>query len=213
MRTVSCGTEPRCRAGAPSGVGHVGVAAPLAPEGAFRAVARNEHRVIAHGPQTLGDAGNQRGLVALRKIGPANGTGKQHVADKGALGLGGIKHHVARRVARAVAHGQFTLPYPHRVSILQPPRGLECLRGRKAKHLALLRQAVNPELVARVRTDDGQLQPLGQLACATGMVNMRMGQQNLRELQAQALDLGQHPVQVTAGIDDCSLLGLVAPDQ
>jgi hypothetical protein len=45
-------------------------------------MSRNEHRVIAHGPQALRDAGNQGVVVALRKVSAANATGKQHIAHK-----------------------------------------------------------------------------------------------------------------------------------
>jgi len=70
-----------------SRIGHIRVAAPLAPERALGAVAGNEHRVIAHRPQAILDAGDQRVMVALREIGATNGTGKQHITDKGPLGL------------------------------------------------------------------------------------------------------------------------------
>ena len=62
---------------------HVGVAAALASEAAFRAMAGDKHRVIAHGPELLLDAGNQRVVIALRKIGAAYRAGKQHIADEG----------------------------------------------------------------------------------------------------------------------------------
>lgn len=48
---------------------HIRVAAPFPPERALGAVAGDEHRVITHWPQALFDAGNQRVMVALRKIG------------------------------------------------------------------------------------------------------------------------------------------------
>jgi hypothetical protein len=52
-------------------------------------VTGDEHRVVAHGPQALGDA-----------------AGKQYVTYKSAFQLWRIKHHMARGVARAVAHLQ-----------------------------------------------------------------------------------------------------------
>ena len=61
---------------------------------------------MAHGPQTLSDAGDQIVVIALRKIGAANAARKQHIAHKSALDFGRIKHHMAGRVARAVAHLQ-----------------------------------------------------------------------------------------------------------
>ena len=131
---------------------------------------RNEHRGVAHGPEALGDAVDQLLVVALGEIGAADAAGKQHVTDKGALDLRGVEHHVARCVARAMAHLQRLVADLHGIAIVQPARRREMLRGRKTKHRALLRQAINPELVPRVRADDGQLQPLGQLARAARMV-------------------------------------------
>jgi hypothetical protein len=44
----------------------------------------------------------------------------------------------------------FNVAFPmlHRVTVGQPARGLEGVGMRKAEHLALLRQAVDPELVS-----------------------------------------------------------------
>jgi len=77
----------------------------------------------------------------------------------------------------------------------------------------LLGQAVNPELVARVRANDGQAQTFGQLARATGVVNMGVGEPDLFELEAQPFDLCQDFVQITTWVNDRRLQGLVAPDQ
>jgi len=49
---------------------------------------------------------------------------------------------------------------------VQPARGRERHGGRKAEGRALLRQAVDPELVARVRADDGDAQVVRELTRA-----------------------------------------------
>jgi hypothetical protein len=71
----------------------------------------------------------------------------------------------------------------HRVAIGQPARGREGVGMRKAEHLALLRQAVDPELVARVRADDGQVQLIGQLGGAAGVVDVGVRQPDLLQRQ------------------------------
>lgn len=73
-------------------------------------MAGNEHRVVAHGPQALRDAVYQMLVIALREVGAANAAGKQYIADKRAVHLGRIKHHVARRVARARRTESVCLP-------------------------------------------------------------------------------------------------------
>jgi hypothetical protein len=69
-------------------------------------MAWNEHRVIAHGPQTLRDAGNQGVVIALWKISSANAARKQNIAHKGTLYFRRVKNHMTWRVARAMSHVQ-----------------------------------------------------------------------------------------------------------
>lgn len=196
-----------------SGASHVGVAFAFAPKGALRPVAGNEYRVVAHGPQALGDAGDQRVVVALRKIGAANGTCKQHITDKRAVDLGRVKHHMAWRVAGAMAHVQRAVAHGDGVAVVQPACRREDVCGRKTKHLALLRQTVNPELVARVGADDGDVECLRQLGRATGVVDVGVGLPDLGQRHPPLFHLGQQPVQVATRVDDGGLLGLIAPEK
>jgi hypothetical protein len=101
----------------------------------------------------------------------------------------------------------------HRVAALQPACRREGLGRFKAEHLRLLRQPIDPELVTRVRADDGQLHLTRQRAGATGVVDVRMGQQDLRQRQLQGLGRGPDARQVATGVDDGGLQGLVAPDE
>ena len=80
-------------------------------------MAGNEHRVVAHGPQALGDAVNQILVIALRKIGAAYAAGKQHITHKRAFQFGRIKHHMTRGVSRAVAHLQAVCAQAHSVAV------------------------------------------------------------------------------------------------
>jgi hypothetical protein len=86
------------------------------------------------------------------------------------------------------------------------------LGRRKAKHLALLRQAVDPILIPRMRADDGQLQASRQLTRAARVVDVGVGEPNLRQLETALADLGQQAIQLTTWINDSSLPGLVAPN-
>ena len=83
---------------------HIRVAHSFTSKGAFRSVPWNEHRVVTHGPQALGDAVDQVLVVASWKIGTAYAASKQHITDKSTLDLWRIKHHMTGRVTRAVAH-------------------------------------------------------------------------------------------------------------
>jgi len=139
----------------------------------------DEHRLVAHGPQALDDAVDQILVVAHREIRAADAARKQHIAHKGPVDLRRMEHHMPGRVPWAVAHGQRLIANLYLVAIRQPARGREMLRRRKAEHRALLRQPVNPELVARVRPHDGQPQTRGQLARAPRMVDVRMREPDL----------------------------------
>jgi len=84
---------------------------------------------------------------------------------------------------------------------------------RKTKHGALLRQAVNPKLIALVRPHNGQLQALRQLARAARMVDMRMGEPNGLQIQPQSRYFGKDSIQIATRVNHGSLLGLAAPQQ
>lgn len=173
----------------------------------------DEHRLVSHGPQPLRDAVDQILVVAHREIRAADAARKQHVAHKGPVDLRRMEHHMPRRVPGAVAHGQRLVANLHRVAIRQPARGREMLRRRKTKHRALLRQPVNPELIARVWTHDGQPQTRGQFARAPRMVDVCVREPDLRQREAQALHLGQQHLQVAPWVDHSGLLRGIAPDE
>jgi len=77
----------------------------------------------------------------------------------------------------------------------------------------LLRQAVDPELVARVRTDDGDAQALRELTRAAGVVNVRVREPDLRGLDAQAPGFGKQLINVAARVDERRLVRGVAPER
>jgi len=176
-------------------------------------MARNENRCIPHGPQALDDAGNQCRVVTLRQIGSANRASKQHVTHKSAVRLGAVEHHMAGRVTWAVPHLQRALAQGHRVVVGQPARRREGHRLGKAEHLALCRQAVDPELICLLWADDGQMELRRQLTGTAGMIDVRMGKPDLAKRQSMLLHSSQQRVKITARVDECGLQRLVAPDE
>ena len=196
-----------------SGPADIRVQLALAAEAAFRAMAGDEDRLVAHGPQTLHDGVDQLLMVALGEVRAAYAAGKQHIADKGAVDLRRVEDHMAGRVAGAVAHVQRFLADGHGVAVMQPARGHKGVGVGKAEHGALLGQAVDPELVAFMRADDGQGVLGRELAGASGMVDMGVGDPDGLEIQAQALRLPLDLLDITTGVDDGRIHGLVAPDE
>ena len=83
----------------------------------------------------------------------------------------------------------------------------------KAEHGALLGQTVDPELVALMRANDGQLVLGRQLAGAARVVDMGVGDPDGLEIQAQALHLPLDLLDISARVDDGRIHGLVAPDE
>ena len=175
-------------------------------------MAGDEHGLVAHRPQALDDAVDQILVVALREVGAADAAGQQHIAHKRPINLRSVEHHMAGRVARAVAHLESLVANVHRIAIGQPARGREVLRGWKSEHRALLGQAVNPELIARMRANDGQRQPLCKLARAARMVDVRVREPDLFEREAQPCNGGQQGVQVAARVHHGGLVCGVTPD-
>ena len=197
----------------PSDIPHIRVRLAFTPEGAFRAMPGNEHSVIAHGPQPLGDAGDKIIVIALRKIGAPDAAGKQHIAHKSTLDLWRIKHHMARRVSWAVAHLQGVRTQRDGVAIGQPARGLEDPRRRKAIGRRRSRQAIDPELVRRVRPDDRQAaQLLSQVGRARCVVHVAVRDPDLFELEVQSFDGAQQQVKVTARVHHSRLTRLIVPN-
>jgi hypothetical protein len=110
-----------------------------------------------------------------------------------------------------MAHRQRLFADGHGVAVGQPARRREGLGRRKAEHAALLRQAVDPELVARMRPDDGQRQAAREFAGAARVVDVRMREPDLLERDAELVDGCEQPVEIAAGVDDRGLLRGVAP--
>jgi hypothetical protein len=57
------------------------------------------------------------------------------------------------------------------------------------KHAALIGQAINPKLIAWVRAHDRQIQIARQDSRAACVINVRVGEPNLLELQTALLNL------------------------
>ena len=173
----------------------------------------NKHGLIAHRPQAPDDAGNQRVVLALRQIGAANGAGKQHIAHKSTTNFGRMKHHMAGRMAGAVVNSQRAVTDRDAITVKQPARGRERLSRGQAKHLALLGQAIDPELVGRMRANDGQCELVRQLSGAARMINMGMGEPYLRQRQAPAPDFCAQQIEIATGVNNGRPQGLVTPDK
>ncbi len=173
----------------------------------------NEHRVIAHGPELAGDAVEQLLMIAAGKIGAADRPGEQHIAHPATPRLGLVEHHMARRVARAMPHGEGQRTELQGVAIGQPAVGRERLGGRKAEPLRLLRQGVDPELIARMRADDGHARALRYFRRGARVVDVRVSQPDRAQRHAGLDHRLQQTIHLAAGIGENRLLRGVIPHE
>jgi hypothetical protein len=151
-------------------------------------------------------------VVAAWKIRAPDGACEQHVADdreaRGAI----EEHDMPWGVTGAVLHFELDLADGDDVAIVQPARRDETFAVTKAVVAGVLRDQVDPELVAFMRAFDRQMAAARELGRRRGMIDMGMGQQDLLEGQAFFLDHGQHFVEIPAGIDDGGAARPLAPD-
>ena len=98
---------------------------PLVAERGHRPVAGDEADVVAIGPQTPGDRRDQRVEVAARKVGAADRSLEQHVADEGDPQVRIDEDHVAGRVPGAMPHRERDVADADRVAVLEPAVGFE----------------------------------------------------------------------------------------
>ena len=71
-----------------------------------------------------------------------------------------------------VQHIHFDMAKTHAIALLQPAIRRKSTYPGKAEHFALLRHAVNPELIFTLRAFNRQGKPIGEFGNGTGMVDM-----------------------------------------
>src|SRR4051794_18386772 len=111
-------------------------------------------------------------MVAARKIRAADRAGEQHVADEGQLVRRRKKDYVSGRVTGTMAHFELAIAKTHTITVVEPLVGHEALAMRKAERAALFGETVDPELIARMRTDDRQLAAARQLRGRPGVIDV-----------------------------------------
>ena len=119
---------------------------------------RDEAHRVTERKQARANRAEQRGVIAAGEIRAAHRSLEQDVANYGQLGGLVKKDHMARGVAGAVYDLQQLFTHRNRVAVFEPAGGGEGLGQGQSEHLGLLGQCVEPELVAEVGPDDGDVQ-------------------------------------------------------
>ena len=179
---------------------------------AVRAVPRQEGRVATKRPQLLRDRIEQLLVIAARKVGAADRSLEQHIADDRQLRRSMVKHHMTGRVAGAVDHVERQFAHRHRVAMLQPAVRREAFCDHPPARAVII-QLVDPEAVILVRAFDFEAQLLGQHPGLPAMVEMPVGDEDLLQRDACLGDALLELVEIPARIDQRAFHGLSAPDQ
>lgn len=159
------------------------------------------------------DGVEQVAMTAARQVRPTDRPREQDVSDLSQTLYPINEDDVPRCVARAVNDGQRLPPDRYDVVIVEP--AIRCQRWHRwqSEHLTLDRQRIQQECVVTVRTDHRDPQLSSKGAGAADMVDVPVGQQDLLHRQARFGHGLADEVNVTAGIYDCPLERLVAPQE
>lgn len=176
-------------------------------------MAGDERDVVPQRKQPLPDRGDQRIVIAPGKIGPADTSLEENIADERGGGLPMEKDDVPRRVAGTVDNVEAQIADRNRVAIGKPLVGLEGFGGRKTEHGCLLRKQVEPEAVVAMRPDNGDLVHRRQFRRRSYMIQVTMGEQDLIELHLLPFDGVAQTVDFAARVDQCGPAGTFTPEE
>ena len=172
----------------------------------------NEGDIVAQGEQAFLDRSEQGFVIATREIRPSNRALEQDVSDLGQPARCVEEDDMTRGVARAMQYVKHDLTKRHLIAILQPARRRKTAHIRKAKHFALLRHAIDPELVFRMRSFDRHPGLLGQGRNPAGMINMAVRHQNFGQGQLFVGQDSPNTLNVTARINHGRLPRCLTPE-
>jgi len=165
-------------------------------------------RIVAERKEHRADGRHERLVIAAGQIGPSDRAGKERVADEqifsGLSFLANLQTHAARAVTRRVIGTRFAVAERDRL-----PLGVEAVDPRQAldaqsEHRALLRGGlVEKEIVAM--QVHGHVERTLRCGDAGHMIDMRVGQKNVPDVERLLLDERQQPVHFVSRIDQNGL--------
>ena len=115
-------------------------------------MARNEAEVPAQRPELRRDRMNQCRQVAARKVGTANRTLEQHIANENHPVLMLDEDHMTGRMSGTVPDFESDVADMNLISGIEITVGHKRLQYRKSELPALFRKLINPELIVCVWT-------------------------------------------------------------
>jgi hypothetical protein len=138
---------------------------------------RNECNVIAQGPELRDNGFNKGVVIAAREIRTADRSLENNISDGSELRRLVEEDDMSRRVARAVAHGQCLLPDGDGVVAIEPTVGREGT-GVDAVFFARFLDLVDPKLIFRMRSFDGEVEAFRKFGDAARVIDVSMGDED-----------------------------------
>ena len=175
-------------------------------------MARNKGDVIAQRKELFPDTRDQLLVITAGEISAADRTLEEHISDPGDLLWLIEEYDMTRCVPRTVDHMEFLLANSHYISLLQPTVRKKRISRGKTRHLAGLREPLQPELVFAVRALNWHLQlPAQNIRCGT-VVQMGVRENNFFDAGIHLLDSGQDALYISTGIHYCRPAGILTFD-
>ena len=186
-------------------------------------MAAHEGDLVVERQELARDRIQQGRGIAVWKVGAADRSAEQDVADDRERQVGRDEHEMTGRVAGTVQDVEFGPGDLDPLALGQPAVGRDRGTVLDAELHRLMRQPVQQEGIAPIGTYHrnrrgtfraGRVQLVAQGRGTGGVVDMAMGQKDLVDLHAVARDRGQDHRHVTARVDDGAAAGrLVEEDR
>ena len=173
----------------------------------------DEVDVIAQGKQLGLNRVDERVVVAVGKIGPADRAAKQHIANEGEFLGPVVKHDRARRVTGAMENLEGVTGDCDGIAVVEPAVGRDVARAFDAVGRPLLRQTVEQEFIGRMRAFDLDAELGAQFISPAGVIDVAVGQQDFFDCDARLLDGVGNGIEIATGIDDRADFRGFIPDQ
>lgn len=138
----------RCNSPCPDA--HKRITASLVTESRCGPVTGNKRDIIAQRKKLQANRVQQFLMVATRKVGAADRTAEQHIANQCKLSLGIIEDDMSGRMSRRMNNLQLGFTDHDPVALLQPAVRLERLRRGETELPRLLGQLIDPEFIGAV---------------------------------------------------------------
>ena len=152
-------------------------------------------------------------MIAARKIGTADRTLEQHIADKGDVRLPVVNDDMAGRVAGRVRDIELHAFEFEHVAVFEIAVGRDVLEAVEAVLRGAVLDLVEPELVVLVRANDRDAEAFAQFVGCAGVVEVAMREPHLPQRKSEMVECAHQRVDIAARVHKHGVLGGRVPDQ